>query len=120
MVIRIIIFLLILLFANLSFAGDIIKIYDQQHHVIGYSKIENGKETHFDRAWNRIGHSVYDSDKDRKTHYDTNYNRSGRSEYENDTWRHYNQDNSRSGYSILKDGKETLYDKNWRREGYKK
>jgi hypothetical protein len=69
----IIIFLGILFCANAVFAGETIRHYDQQHNAIGYTVIEDGRETHFDSSWNRTGYIKKQDGKE--TFYDKNWKR---------------------------------------------
>ena len=91
----IIIFLGILFCANAVFAGETIRHYDQQHNAIGYTVIEDGRETHFDSSWNRTGYTT--SEKNKGTHYDIEQNRIGHTEWDNDdTGSHYDKEYNRT------------------------
>ncbi len=35
-----------------AIAGDIIKHYDEHYNITGYTVIEGGRQTHYDRSWN--------------------------------------------------------------------
>lgn len=46
-------------FFSVAFPGSrIIKRYDLNHNVIGYSKIENGRETRYNKEWQVEGYSI--------------------------------------------------------------
>jgi len=71
---------ILLIYLALAMAGDrvIIQKFDKDYNRIGYSVLENGRESEFDREGNRTEHSVYD--RDRIDHYDRDWNRQGHSE----------------------------------------
>ena len=73
-------FLSVLPLSN-SMAGDrvIIKHYSYDYNVTGYSKIEDGRETHFSKNWDRTGYSIH-RDGGRIDHYDRDWRRQGQSE----------------------------------------
>ena len=116
-----IIFIAILCLAVIpvAIAGDIIKHYDEDHNITGYTVIDGNRQTHYDSSWNRIGHTI--SGKTKDTHYDINQNRIGYTEWDNDdTGSHYDKENNRTGYSKKHKDKEVMFDKYRNRKGYKK
>lgn len=112
---RYVIALMLLLFANPAIAGETIKHYNNQHNIIGYTIIENGRESHFDRAWNRIGktneHGII---------FDADQSRTGYIKWDGDTGYVFDRHGNRTGYIKKQNGKETFYNIDWKREGYKK
>jgi hypothetical protein len=85
--------------APVAITNDIIKHYDEHHKITGYTVIDGDRQTHYDRSWNRIGHTDWDND---------------------DTGGHYDKDHNRTGYSKAYKNKEVMFDKSWNRKGYKK
>lgn len=81
-----IIALILLLWAALGHGGSrvIIKQYDKDYNITGYSVIENGRESHFSKDWNRTGYSVYEHGRDRINHFDLDWNRQGHDELKYD------------------------------------
>lgn len=73
-------FLSVLPLSN-SMAGDrvVIKHYDLNQRVTGYSVIESGRESHFSKDWGRTGYSIH-RDGGRIDNFDRNWRRQGRSE----------------------------------------
>ena len=71
-----------LLWVSLTYGGGrvIIKNYDKDYNITGYTTIENGRESHFDKSWNRTGFSVPRQSGDRIDHYDRGWRRQGHSD----------------------------------------
>lgn len=103
-----------LLIATISYAGETVRQYDNQHNITGYTVIEGSRETYFDRDWNRTGYSKND------VRYNNQHNRTGKTTWNGDTGSEFDKNENRIGHIKRQEGKETLYDKNWGRRGYKK
>jgi len=50
-----------------AIAGDIVKHYDEDHNITGYTVIDGDRQTHYDSSWNRTGYTT--SEKNKDTHY---------------------------------------------------
>jgi len=107
----IIIFYIAITSAN---AGETIRQYDSQHNITGYTTTEGGRETHFDKSWNRTGCSKDD------VHYNNQHNRTGKTTWNGDTGTEFDKDENRTGHVKRRGDKETLYDRDWNRRGYKR
>jgi len=98
-----IIFIAILCLAVIpvAIAGDIIKHYDEDHNITGYTVIDGNRQTHYDNLWNRTGYTTSEEHKD--THYDINQNRIGHTDWDNDdAGRHYDKNQITIGHIQLK------------------
>jgi len=79
-----IIFLLSIFPLSGAMAGGrtIIKNLDKNQNITGYSVMENSRESHFSKTWEREGYSIHQDDGGRIDHYDRGWRRQGRSEIE--------------------------------------
>ena len=100
-------------------ANETIRHYNHNHNITGYTVLDGDKEAHFDRGWNRIGHSIHDKS-DRTISYDKGYNRSGKIIWAGDTGYEFDVNGNRTGYIKKQNGKETFYNKDWKRGGHRK
>ena len=81
--------LLVAVFALFTFysivfpGGRVVKRYDKDHNIIGYSVIENGRETRYSKAWSVEGYSIHSDD--RVDRFDDDWNRDGYGLYEGDS-----------------------------------
>jgi len=72
-----------LLYVALAWPGEkkiMRRHYDSQGNRTGFSVIENGRESRFDKDWNREGYSIHREGTGRTDHFDRDWNREGRSE----------------------------------------
>jgi len=83
-VLLIIIMFIGLLAAAVAMSGErtVIKKYDSLGNRTGYSVIENGRESHFSKSWEREGYSIHRKDGARIDHFDRSWRREGRSDVE--------------------------------------
>lgn len=109
---------LVIFHANVSCADDIIKTYDMQGNVIGHSKVEGNKKTHYNRDWDRTGKTIYRNDQ--AVNYDLKHNRTGRIKWDGDIGTTYDEAGNKSGYLKRQGNKTIIYDSNWQRKGYER
>lgn len=94
---------------NTATAGEYKTLYDKNYRIIGYSKIDNDREIHYDKNYNKVGHT----DSSGVT-YDKNYKRTGHEK--NGTV--YDKNYKIIGYE-KKDGDRTvIYDSSFNKKGY--
>ncbi len=78
-----IIICLLFFFFSIAFPGGrVIKRYNSDHEIIGYSVVEKGKETRYNKSWGVDGYTIYHED--RADYFTSDWNRDGYDLYEGD------------------------------------
>ena len=114
----IIFFILVLFQVNLSLADNLLKIYNQQHRIVGYVVTDDdGNKTFYDSSWSRTGHSVYENN--RTVIYNKDQNRVGLIKWDGNTGTEFDGAGNRIGHLRKEGSRIILFDKRWNRQGYK-
>lgn len=111
----ILIIITILFTFNISYASDIFKKhYNSKYEVIGYSKIESGKEIHYNTSFNRTGHTVYE--KNRAVKYNNQYQKV---EIIDNDGTIYDANYKKIGRQIEDNSRIIIYNNEWKKQEYR-
>ena len=106
--------LAILLSFNTVSASDIYKKhYDANYNLIGYSKIEAGKEIHYDTSYQRTGHTIYKNGS--ATKYNNKFEKIGSIDSSGTI---YNNKYQTVGHKRKEGNKIIIYDNSWNRKEF--
>ena len=84
-----VIIVIVILYFSTAAAGELFRHYDRHYNIVGYSVIDDGKETRYDKNFNKIGtittkgihynniHERVETINSKGVIYDKNYNRIG-------------------------------------------